>query len=271
MGKHYKKRKSVEEQLIGGIVLLMILGGAIAAILPLALVGLVGYGGYRLVKRQLTHNQTQTTQRIQTLKDTIKTTDSQLQLLDRHLKNKAYEDYDNLSRQLLPQLKGIQVEATNLRSKMGEQVYGRISTKIGQVTGEISAQLDELSGLLALSKEERQIEELAPEILTSYRNIKRDDELIREKIQQADNRAELSALHAANMNRFEDIMAGYLKIKRSPKEFFNAQERLDLAKTALEQFDTQLDQTLQELNEADLADFEISLRLMNQKEAKHEF
>lgn len=266
MGKKYKKRKSAEEQIIGVVVLLMIVGSALAALLPLAIVGLVGYGGYRLIKRQLTLSQAQTAQRIQNLKDTIKVTDQKLQLLDQHLKNKAYEDYQNLSRQLLPQLSSIQTEATNLRAKMGEQVYGRISSKVTQVTGDITSTLDELSGLLAVSKEERQIEQLAPEILASYRNIKRDDELIREKIKQADNRAELSALHAANMNRFEDILEGYLKIKRSPKDFYNADERLALAKTALEQFDVQLDKTLQELNESDLADFEISLRLMNQKE-----
>lgn len=266
MGKKYKKKKSAEEQIIGVIVLLMIFGGALAALLPLAVVGLVGYGGYRLVKRQLSLSHEQTAKRLQNLKDTIAQTDRQLLLLDSHLENKAYEDYQNLSRQLLPQLKTIQTEATNLRAKMGDQVYERISTKVNQVSQEVTAKMAELTELLAVSKEERQIEQLAPEILASYRNIKQDDELIREKIKTADNRAELTALHDANMNRFEDILEGYLKIKQSPKDFYNAEERLNLAKTALEQFDVQLDKTLQELNESDLADFEISLRLMNQKE-----
>lgn len=262
MGKKYKKHKSIEEQIIGIIVLLMIFGGALAALLPLAVAGLIGYGCYRLIKYQLTRGQNQTALRLQHLKETIATTDQQLQVLDKHLENKAYEDYETLSRQLLPQLKTIQTEATSLRAKMGDQVYGRISRKVTQVTGDITTKLDELSELLATSKEERLIERIAPEILASYRNIKTDDEVIREKLKTVDNRAELTALHDANMNRFEDILEGYLKIKQAPKDFYNAEERLALAKTALEQFDLDLDDTLRQLNEENMTDFEISLRLM---------
>ena len=65
-------------------------------------------------------------------------------------------------------------------------------------------------------------------------------------------------------------MEGYLKIKTSPKDFYNAKERLSSAKVAIEQFDLDLDETLRQLNEADLRDFDISLRILTKKETNTE-
>ena len=77
-----------------------------------------------------------------------------------------------------------------------------------------------------------------------------------------DNKEELTALHEADMERFRDILEGYLKIKKSPKDYYNAEERLSQAKTAMEKIDLALDETLRKLNESDLKDFDISLRMM---------
>ena len=112
------------------------------------------------------------------------------------------------------------------------------------------------------SDEEKGILKRAPELTTVYNNIQRDHAIILEKIQDADNKEELTALHEANMNRFKDILAGYLKIKESPKDYYNSEERLIQAKAALEKFDLDLDETLRQLNEGDLKDFDVSLRMM---------
>ncbi|HEM3682982.1 TPA: hypothetical protein U1D20_000435 [Streptococcus suis] len=115
--------------------------------------------------------------------------------------------------------------------------------------------------------EQKRISELAPEILETYCNIQRDNQVILEKLENAtDKREELTAIHEANMNRFRDILQGYLKIKESPKDFFNAEERLAQAKLALETFDRDLDDTIKRFNEADMQDFEVSLRMMKKKE-----
>ena len=52
--------------------------------------------------------------------------------------------------------------------------------------------------------------------------------------------------------------------------FYNAEERLSSAKSAIEQFDLDLDETLRQLNEADLRDFDISLRILSKKEPNTE-
>ena len=46
------------------------------------------------------------------------------------------------------------------------------------------------------------------------------------------------------------------------KNYYNAEERLAKAKAAMEKFDLALDETLRKLNESDLKDFDISLRMM---------
>ncbi|HEM2548442.1 TPA: hypothetical protein U0431_001228 [Streptococcus suis] len=115
--------------------------------------------------------------------------------------------------------------------------------------------------------QQKRISEMAPEILETYCNIQRDNQVILEKLENTpDKREELTAIHEANMSRFRDILQGYLKIKESPKDYFNAEERLAQAKLALETFDRDLDDTIKQFNEADMQDFEISLRMMKKKE-----
>lgn len=117
---------------------------------------------------------------------------------------------------------------------------------------------------------ESQIFSLAPEIFATYQNVQSDHLAIQSKLSKMDlhNQEELTAIHEANMNRFNDILEGYLKIKQSPKDYFNAEERLNLAKQALENFDQELDDTLKQFNEADMQDFEVSLRMMMKKQEK---
>ena len=77
-------------------------------------------------------------------------------------------------------------------------------------------------------------------------------------------------MHDINMKRFRDILEGYLKIKQAPKDYYKADERLEQAQKALEQFDLDLDETLRRLNESQLQDFEISLRMMHARQTDKE-
>ncbi|HHT7803712.1 TPA: hypothetical protein ACT2HZ_001312 [Streptococcus suis] len=111
--------------------------------------------------------------------------------------------------------------------------------------------------------EQEWIADLTPEILETYCNIQRDHLVILEKLEATtDKKEELTAIHEANMQRFQDILQGYMKIKQSPKDYFNAEERLAQAKSAMETFDSDLDNTIRQFNEADMQDFEVSLRMM---------
>ncbi len=112
-----------------------------------------------------------------------------------------------------------------------------------------------------------QLKKAVPELWPTLSNIQHDDVAIRQKIQEKKpgNQQELLAVHEANMARYQDILDGYLKIKADPKAYYQAEERLQKSQQALIHFDEELDETLRQINEGDMMNFEISLRMMNQK------
>lgn len=244
-------------------------------LLSLMTLGVLGYGGYKFIKKGLPFtdtkkqlNQKQTTLRLQELKAAIRLADQEVTQAQDLLNEKAYTQYGDFARQLLPKVEHIQQEALALKNHLEPNIYRRIIKKSEEVISDITSQLQKLEEPIKPQKhysEEDHVRAVAPEILTTYLNIKRDHETILVKIAETDNQFELRAMHDTNMKRFEDILAGYLKIKAIPKNFHNAEERLDKARKALEQFDLELDQTLRELNESDLADFEVSLRMMSKQ------
>ncbi|MGT2799844.1 hypothetical protein [Streptococcus marmotae] len=117
------------------------------------------------------------------------------------------------------------------------------------------------------SPERAEIVQYAPEIAETYASIMVDHEAILQKIEELEDgqSEELLALHMVDMRKFSDVLDGYLKIKKEPKNYNQAQERLDRAKKALEKFDKKLDISLRLLNENKLRDFEVSLRMMEQE------
>lgn len=246
--------------------LLGIASDSVLAILFLGTMASFGYAAIRLpLSKQKTLSKTSANKALEDLKQKIKQVDRQVKLLDTYLADKAWTQYGVLAQQVLPQIANIKQDARELRQHMDTSLYKRITGKADTITTDITKQLN----LLHVSTEntandttEERILRLAPEILQTYRSIQTDHQTILGKIKESDNQAELQALHDTNMKRFEDILTGYLKIKESPKNFHNADERLSLARQALEQFDLDLDQSLRELNESDLADFEVSLRMM---------
>ncbi|WP_367007169.1 hypothetical protein ABZ559_02735 [Streptococcus sp. ZY19097] len=249
-----------------GIILLAVLGWIIQLLIPVLVLGGVGYGIYYLATRQTRLDKVNTAQRLQDLKDEIQVADRQVKLLDNYLDEKDYTQYSIVARQLLPKIQNIQSEATSLKDKMDLKIYKRVVKKAVEVEEDIKLQLEKLNispNTAPASSEEKDILKRAPELTEVYTNIQRDHASILERIEQADNKAELLALHEANMKRFDDILTGYLKIKENPNNYYNAEERLAQAESALEKFDLDLDETLRQLNESDLKDFDVSLRMMN--------
>lgn len=249
----------------GVLGLIAIAGFVIQNLVPTLLLAGTGYGIYYLATRKSALHRKNIAQRLHDLKDSIGQCDRQLKLLDSYLSAKDYTQYGILARQILPQLKEIQTEATALKEEIDIDIYKRIMKHAHDEEENLTTHLSALNISATAdpaSDDEKYILEKAPEIAEAYRNIQRDHIEILAKLEKADNRAELEAIHNVNMNRFRDILDGYLKIKETPKDYYDADERLEQAKAAIHQFDLDLDETLRKLNESQLSDFDISLRMM---------
>ena len=247
--------------------------GAVASyLIPIAILGAIGYGIYRHQSQKKVRIEAKQASigRIEDLKSEIGHADRRIKELEGYQEDGDQESYQNLALEILPQLTYIKSAANDLRGEIPASVYQRIQTKIRTVTDEIDEQLRKIER--EKKRKEAQpkktsLEELAPELVATVRNIQIDHEAILQKISQSEsnNKEELTAIHQSQMEHYEDILEGYLKIKASPKDFYNAEERLAKAKAAIEQFDLDLDEALRQLNEADLRDFDISLRILDKE------
>lgn len=247
--------------------------GAVASyLIPIAILGAIGYGIYRHQSQKKVRIEAKQASigRIEDLKSEIGHADRRIKELEGYQEDGDQESYQNLALEILPQLTYIKNAANDLRGEIPTSVYQRIQTKIRTVTDEIDEQLKKIER--EKKRKEAQpkktsLEKLAPELVATVRNIQIDHEAILQKISQSEsnNKEELTAIHQSQMEHYEDILEGYLKIKASPKDFYNAEERLAKAKAAIEQFDLDLDETLRQLNEADLRDFDISLRILDKE------
>ena len=247
--------------------------GAVASyLIPIAILGAIGYGIYRHQSQKKVRIEAKqaSISRIEDLKSEIGHADRRIKELEGYQEDGDQESYQNLALEILPQLAYIKNAANDLRGEIPTSVYQRIQTKIRTVTDEIDEQLKKIER--EKKRKEAQpkktsLEELAPELVATVRNIQIDHEAILQKISQSEsnNKEELTAIHQSQMEHYEDILEGYLKIKASPKDFYNAEERLAKAKAAIKQFDLDLDEALRQLNEADLRDFDISLRILDKE------
>lgn len=247
--------------------------GAVASyLIPIAILGAIGYGIYRHQSQKKVRIEAKQASigRIEDLKSEIGHADRRIKELEGYQEGGDQESYQNLALEILPQLTYIKNAANDLRGEIPTSVYQRIQAKIRTVTDEIDEQLKKIER--ERKRKEAQpkktsLEELAPELVATVRNIQIDHEAILQKISQSEsnNKEELTAIHQSQMEHYEDILEGYLKIKASPKDFYNAEERLAKAKAAIEQFDLDLDEALRQLNEADLRDFDISLRILDKE------
>ncbi|ONH63703.1 hypothetical protein A9Y58_00269 [Streptococcus parauberis] len=230
-----------------------------------AMIGL-GLGFNYVGKRKKWLTGQKLAKRIQNLKDNVHLADKQSNLLKDYLAISDYSNFKVTAEQLLARIEYIKDESYNLQSHIPRDVYSRMNQKADDVKVDTVLQLEKLQQISGPQAEHTdlhlQIVQEAPEINDLYKNIQKDHHNILEKIKKADNVAELEALHESGMQKFYDILDGYLKIKASPKDYYNAEQRLENALVAIKAFDLDLDETLRQLNESDLSDFDISLRMM---------
>lgn len=208
-------------------------------------------------------------ERIELLKDHIHQADIKHKKLEQLITNGDLLQFKPLAHEVLESISTIQYELKSLKTHIDPSIYQRVHHKALEIETSVTTELQGLDYTTDTSENnsdllnKQTIDKIPAEIKETYLNILKDHDEILKKIEMADNRAELEAIHESNMQRFRDILDGYLEIKNSPKNFYNADERLTKAKLALEKFDTDLDETLRQLNESNLKDFDVSLRMIN--------
>ena len=111
--------------IIGVILLIALLESLLEIIIPLAIVGGIGYGIYYFTTKQSRLEKVNTKQRLQDLKDKIRIADRQVKLLT-VISMKNYTQYVVNARQLLPQIRHIKSELSELKAKMDLNIYKRV-------------------------------------------------------------------------------------------------------------------------------------------------
>ena len=256
---------------IFGVIFLIFL---ISKLLPLIMIGGVGVGTYFLITQKSRRQKKLAYQQLLLIETSLKQSERKMLDLGSLLDQQHYLKFESSAKQLLQKLTSYSYLIYSIQKYVDRTEFTKISQKINHQIEAIQAELNKQHispDSKPATNEEEVILRMAPEIIQSYRNIQCDHRLILQKIKEAENRSELEALHHINMKRFKDILDGYLKIKGSPKDYYHADERLKQAKEALEQFDLDLDETLRRLNESQLQDFEISLRMMNAHQSDKDF
>ena len=286
MGKkpYYSKKNSNTSALaILGVLFLVFL---ISNLLPVILIGGVGVGTYFLLTRKSRRQKRLAHEQLALLKTNLKQSEKEMFQLGQLLDQQKYQKFESGAQQLLKKLNSYSYLIYSIQKYIPIQDFTKVSQTINQQTAAIQTELKKRERPLKpqnqksdphtapqgkpASSEEEWVLQIAPEIIQSYRNIQKDHQLILQKIKEAQNQSELEVLHGINMKRFRDILEGYLKIKQAPKDYYNADARLEQAQKALEQFDLDLDETLRRLNESQLQDFEISLRMMHARQTDKE-
>ncbi|MDW8741615.1 hypothetical protein Q7W37_00850 [Streptococcus suis] len=252
--------------LLGGI---SILSGQNHFLFPILVLSALAYGAFFLIHRNSARSTKNTALRLQNLKESISHIEQELKQLNNYLTSKNYSQYALLAQELLPQLTMIREETSELKYQLDIDISSAIIQQTIQEEEKILKQL-KLLDLIApssfISEETKKILSIAPELATTYQNVQNDHIEILEQLKNLENAEELRVIHEINMKHYNDILDGYLKIKENPKNFYSAEERLAQSKLALEKFDADLDETLRKLNERQLNEFEISLRMMGKEE-----
>ena len=285
MGKkpYYSKKNSNSSPLaIIGILFLVFL---IFNLLPVILIGGAAVGTYYLITQKSRRQKRLAHEQLALLKTNLKQSEKEMFQLGQLLDQQKYQTFETGAQKLLKKLNSYSYLVYSIQKYIPIQDFTKVSQTINQQTTALQTELKKRNLPLdsqnqqpnpqaqqtrPTSSEEERILQIAPEIIQPYRNIQKDHQLILQKIKEAQNQSELEVLHGINMERFRDILEGYLKIKQAPKDYYNADVRLEQAQKALEQFDLDLDETLRRLNESQLQDFEISLRMMHARQTDKE-
>ena len=285
MGKkpYYSKKNSNTSALaILGVLFLVFL---IFNLLPVILIGGAAVGTYYLITQKSRRQKRLAHEQLALLKTNLKQSEKEMFQLGQLLDQQKYQTFETGAQKLLKKLNSYSYLVYSIQKHIPIQDFTKVSQTINQQTTALQTELKKRNLPLdsqnqqsnpqaqqtrPTSSEEERVLQIAPEIIQPYRNIQKDHQLILQKIKEAQNQSELEVLHGINMKRFRDILEGYLKIKQAPKDYYNADARLEQAQKALEQFDLDLDETLRRLNESQLQDFEISLRMMHARQTDKE-
>ena len=285
MGKkpyYSKKNANTSALAILGVLFLVFL---IFNLLPVILIGGAAVGTYYLITQKSRRQKRLAHEQLALLKTNLKQSEKEMFQLGQLLDQQKYQTFETGAQKLLKKLNSYSYLVYSIQKYIPIQDFTKVSQTINQQTTALQTELKKRNLPLdsqnqqsnpqsqqtrPTSSEEERILQIAPEIIQPYRNIQKDHQLILQKIKEAQNQSELEVLHGINMKRFRDILEGYLKIKQAPKDYYNADVRLEQAQKALEQFDLDLDETLRRLNESQLQDFEISLRMMHARQTDKE-
>ncbi|MGT2911512.1 hypothetical protein ACVR1I_07360 [Streptococcus cameli] len=251
----------------------LIIAGIVAVIfilenlIPILIFSGIGYGIYYAIKKEKTKQQHLASSQLNLLKDDLRKAENDYFRVQELLKQDKKSEAQYGTQHILKELQHISFNLQHLQKHIPTEEFIQTSQTIQKqinMLKAIDAPTPSEAPVQPQNKEEM-IVQMAPEILEFYQNIQKDHAAIIKKIKNAPNAAELEVMHRSAMERFEDIIETYLRIKESPKDFYMAQERLEKAKLAIQQFDADLDENLRQLNENEMTQFEISLRLMSQK------
>lgn len=109
------------------------------------------------------------------------------------------------------------------------------------------------------------VRESAPELYQAYKDISDNHQTL---MNLSANNLEKQTQHEIKMNRVDDVVNGYIMINDNSNHVSNADDKLTRAIEAIEQlviaYDNEVDKVTIEVNDQDLNDFEISLRLLEQ-------
>lgn len=100
----------------------------------------------------------------------------------------------------------------------------------------------------------------APELQVSYTAIVEYLEAISQK-EASGNSQELQNQLAIQLRRLEDLVQGYIQIKKNPHHYLDADKELTAGYQAIKGTEQDLLKKLQHLNQSALQDFHISQRL----------
>ncbi|MGT2799847.1 hypothetical protein [Streptococcus marmotae] len=132
----------------------------------------------------------------------------------------------------------------------------------GVETGEQLLERLKLQTLTA-AKEKELVATLAPESLELYQEIRKRMDYVRQKCEQmSGSREEVLAQYEAKKQDFYHQLHAYLLICHRPYDYSDAQELMQQHHARLEVFSDDLQKWIRDLNEEELSDFEISMRMI---------
>lgn len=236
-----------------------LLGFSVLLFMGYIVINHIGKSGKQSAKRPQTRS-------IADLQEQVKRLDQKLQDLQQVTDPLAYKDRAN---HLLKALENLKQELHHQVKAIDKSTYERLMARIEREKRQLTQNLTK-QGSTTPTDSLAQVADLAPEIRETVAHVHQSSQSIQAQITTAKsgNQAELLQLHQTAMRHFNSILEGYLKLKATPNAYYDVDKRLTAAKAAMEQFEQELTDQVRQLNENDMHDFEVTLRLLNQNHAR---